>query len=569
MKKLCQYFNIIHQIILVTIAIIFQVVILSVMPSFSADNSILNGDFNENDEIHVIADQLVSNIKEHYAEFSGDVKANQGEFEITSDTLRIYYKTGTDNDKNTVEDKRSIEKIIASGNVKIKSGRQIASADQAVYNVDSMILVLTGENSRISSEKSYITGSRVTLNRADGNVIIESDGKNRVSGVFYPGDKDSFRKKEDSSGIANLNMPAHENKSETAKQDNSTDVFYKTNGSREKQEDTDKSAINVLTEAEQEETIAAGDKLTALATAPPIAPPDNINISDEFETKPAGISFPEREFVPVKNLVKKIAIINFKNNTDYNSLELNNKIQGDISEIIQSKCPNSLVVKSGDDKYPDSLAGISGYPEWKGEGSKDLISIGRLSGINMLITGALTSIQQISKTEGFLFFKSARKTIEISFHGKITDMESGTRLFDKVYTYNIDIDKSDNDLTNNTILYKSPEFQDALSYFSGQMGTKAAEIINKQQWVSFVSSIEQDRIKISSGKDAGLVVGNRFGVYEMKQLKTFQGQSCYIIGDKIAEISITAVNKDSSDAVLVSGQGITEDSLVKAVKINQ
>jgi len=119
----------------VIIAIILQVGILSVIPSFSADNTILNGDINENEEIHVIADQLVSNIKEHYAEFSGDVKAKQGDFGITSDTLRIYYKTGKDNDKNTAEDKRSIEKIIASGNVKIKSGKQLASGDKAVYNV--------------------------------------------------------------------------------------------------------------------------------------------------------------------------------------------------------------------------------------------------------------------------------------------------------------------------------------------------------------------------------------------------------------------------------------------------
>ena len=564
MRNLCQYFNIIHQIILVTIAIIFQVSILSVIPSFSADNTILNGDINENDEIHVLADQLVSNVKEHYAEFSGDVKANQGDFEITSDTLRIYYKTKTDNDKNTAEDKRSIEKIIASGNVKIKTGKQIASADKAVYNVDSMILVLTGENSRISSEKSYITGSKVTLNRTDGNVIIEGDSKNRVSGVFYPGDKDSFRKEEDSSSIANLNIPAPENKPEMAKQDNSADILHKTNGTREKQGDIDKLAVNALTKVEQEETSAAGDKLTSLTTAPLLVTPDNINISNELETKPGKTPVLEREFVPVKNLVKKIAIMNFKNNTDYNSLEFNNKVQDDIFKIIQSKCPNSLVVKSSDDKYPDSLAGISGHPEWKGE-DKDLIYMGRLSGINMLIRGTFISIQQISKTEGFLFFKSAKKTIEISFHGKINDTESGTKLFDKVYTYNIDIDKSDSDLTNNTILYKSPEFQNALSYFSGRMGTKAAEIINKQQWVSFVSSIEQDRIKISSGKDAGLVPGNRLAVYKMKQLKTFQGQSCYIIGDKIAEISITAVSKDTSDAVLVSGKGITEDSLVKAV----
>lgn len=565
MRNLCQYLNIIHRIILVIIAIILQVGILSVIPSFSADNTILNGDINENEEIHVIADQLVSNIKEHYAEFSGDVKAKQGDLGITSDTLRIYYKTGKDNDKNTAEDKRSIEKIIASGNVKIKSGKQLASGDKAVYNVDSMILVLTGENCRISTEKSYIAGSKVTLNRADGKLIIEGDSKNRVSGVFYPEDKDSFRKKEAFSNAAKLNIPAHENKSDMVKQDNSTDILHKTNGRREKQGDIDKLAVNALTEAVQKETGAAGDQLISPATAPPLAAPDNIHISNELETKPAKITALEREFVPTKNLIKKIAIANFENNTDYNSLELNEKIRDDIYKIIQSKCSNSLVVKSGDDKNSENLAGISGRPVLKGEG-KDLISMARLSGINMLITGSLISIRQISKTEGFLFFKSAKKTIEISFHGIINDTESGTRLVDKIYTYNIDIDKLGSDLTDNSILYKSPEFQDALSYFSGQMGTKAAEIINKQQWVSFVLSIERDRIKISSGKDAGLVPGNRLAVYKMERLNAFQGQSCYIIGDKIAEIRITAVNQDSSDAVLVSGQGISEDSLVKAVE---
>ena len=43
-------------------------------------------------QIQIAADSFMANTAENYAEFTGNVQAVQGAFEILSDSLRVYYK---------------------------------------------------------------------------------------------------------------------------------------------------------------------------------------------------------------------------------------------------------------------------------------------------------------------------------------------------------------------------------------------------------------------------------------------------------------------------------------------
>ena len=143
----------------------------------------------ENATIHITSDKLISDNKAGYAEFIGNVKATQEDTVITSDRLKIFYKKNFANKGPLSVSEESIHKIVAKGNVEIKFDNRVATAQQAVYNTETMVLVLSGNNSKIISENDSISGEKITFYRTDGRINVESGNKKRVEAVFYSGQK--------------------------------------------------------------------------------------------------------------------------------------------------------------------------------------------------------------------------------------------------------------------------------------------------------------------------------------------------------------------------------------------
>lgn len=140
-------------------------------------------------KIQITADELISSGQDNYAEFIGNVEVIQGTFLIKSDRLRIYYKSFKVDSKTPSMGEESIEKIIAYGNVRIWSDDRRAEADQAEYSLADMVLVLSGDNSTVTSGKNSVTGSKITLCRRDGRIKVEGSSGKRVKAIFYQGEK--------------------------------------------------------------------------------------------------------------------------------------------------------------------------------------------------------------------------------------------------------------------------------------------------------------------------------------------------------------------------------------------
>jgi lipopolysaccharide transport protein LptA len=145
------------------------------------------GDSNEPTEI--ISDRLVNNNTDKVAEFTGAVKATQGNFSITTDTLRIHYEGDLINPPKDTSTKNQVTKMVAIGRVHIVSDQYIADSDRAEYDPATDVLTLIGENSRVTSGQNSITGSKIILNRRDGKSFAESSGSSRVKAVLHQGPK--------------------------------------------------------------------------------------------------------------------------------------------------------------------------------------------------------------------------------------------------------------------------------------------------------------------------------------------------------------------------------------------
>ena len=145
---------------------------------------------NQNNRIRITADKLHAQVDTGEIEFVGNVKATQADGIITSDRLKIIYDA--DDIKNKTRDlkKVSIEKIIASGNVKIVTDNLIAETERAEYTIKSKVLVLLGEQSRVSQGGHSITGTKFTLHRNEGKLTVESGEKNRIKAILQPPARD-------------------------------------------------------------------------------------------------------------------------------------------------------------------------------------------------------------------------------------------------------------------------------------------------------------------------------------------------------------------------------------------
>ena len=137
--------------------------------------------------IQITAEQLISNNEKKYAEFIGSVRATQGNFVITADKLRIYYEgelLQTDGQKDPGQ-KGLLQKIVASGHVKINTDQYRAEAEEAVYDTRSMTIVLSGKNSTVISGKNSISGSKITLYRKQQRIKVEGSAQDRIKAIFY------------------------------------------------------------------------------------------------------------------------------------------------------------------------------------------------------------------------------------------------------------------------------------------------------------------------------------------------------------------------------------------------
>ena len=138
------------------------------------------------DQIQIVADKLITNNEEKFAEFSGDVHTRQGTFVITSDRLRIYYQTDPDAAGDQAGRDESIKQVVASGNVQVSNGKYTAETDRVEYDLETQVVVLIGENSTLKSNRNTLSGSKITVDRKTGQMKVESHPQKRVKAVFYP-----------------------------------------------------------------------------------------------------------------------------------------------------------------------------------------------------------------------------------------------------------------------------------------------------------------------------------------------------------------------------------------------
>lgn len=123
--------------------------------------------------VEVTADLLRVDQATGQAVFTGNVLIGQGEMRLSAATVTVIYGEGG---------QQRIKALDASGGVTLVSGEDAAEAAQAVYDVDSGQVVLTGD-AIVTRGESVLAGDRIEVNLKDGTATVSG----RVRSVLQPG----------------------------------------------------------------------------------------------------------------------------------------------------------------------------------------------------------------------------------------------------------------------------------------------------------------------------------------------------------------------------------------------
>jgi len=137
--------------------------------------------------VHIRADRLAVDNNAGTAEFIGRVKVTQDDTSIKANRLKIYYTSSGKDNNSVVSSKRTITRVVATGNVNIRMDDSTATSNSAVYDIKSRVLTLTGPSSKIVSGKNFITGAKIRFRRDTGQINVDGDGKKPIEAVFNPG----------------------------------------------------------------------------------------------------------------------------------------------------------------------------------------------------------------------------------------------------------------------------------------------------------------------------------------------------------------------------------------------
>jgi lipopolysaccharide export system protein LptA len=565
------------------------------------------------EKIHVTADSLSSESNAKFAEFKGNVKVTQGNFTITSDSLKILYKEGGGEKKaGTAE---SIEKIIATGNVKIESEETTALSQQAEYDTNSMIMVLTGDDSRVLNKKNSVTGSKITFNRKEGVVKAEGDGKKRVSAVFFPDEKTApgtgpekekpvyaaavtqiASEKAKESDIRKLpestvKSPTPEKSLSIIKEEKKPVVQAKADipaqaGSQAKSPAPEKpiqitqeekkplvqAKADIKPKAENTPASSAAEKnpavikeekpqVQAKAGIPTLSAPVNAVFVPSGVEKAKKVE-PVMQKASYGTLIKSIGVSIIENKTGNSSIVFQDDINRQLSEALVRSCPGIKIFQPGDENFPADFI----KPPRMASGSINgfrICETGRKLGLSAILSGSFMELKTGEEPRGILWYRDSHPFIGITVHLDIYDTETGAKLLDENFHYKRDSDELEIESAKagkiEPLLLK-----EAFEHISKDAGRKICEIMKKQSWKGYVTSVSGGRISISSGSSKGISLGNTFEVYENRLLEGKDNQKFYIPGSKVSVIKITSVNKEDSEAILVAGDPVEAGYTLRA-----
>lgn len=143
-------------------------------PQAWAQSSQLRGlRLESNQPIQIESDKLEVRENEKLAVFTGNVSASQGPTVLRAGLMKVYYA----GEGSATTGSADIERIEVSGKVYVKSNNQIATGDEASFDMRAEVLVMSGKEVVLSEGENIAVGCKLTVQMKSGQAKLDSCGK--------------------------------------------------------------------------------------------------------------------------------------------------------------------------------------------------------------------------------------------------------------------------------------------------------------------------------------------------------------------------------------------------------
>ncbi len=137
--------------------------------------------------IQIESDRLDVREADSVAEFTGNVSVVQDKTLMKAGKLIVYYVKGGG---SAATGSAAIDHLEVSGKVYVKSETQVATGDSGTFDMDSQVLVLSGNKVVLSEGNNVAVGCKLTVFMKNGQAKLEScKSGGRVSIVIDPNSK--------------------------------------------------------------------------------------------------------------------------------------------------------------------------------------------------------------------------------------------------------------------------------------------------------------------------------------------------------------------------------------------
>ena len=264
-----------------------------------------------------------------------------------------------------------------------------------------------------------------------------------------------------------------------------------------------------------------------------------------------------------EDLLRKVGIINFENNSIRSTTEFQNIFHKGLPDYMNENCTGILV----DDPKSGSLLSLVKEPPKLKSGHLDnysLAIIGRQLGLNAIVTGSLEDIRIIDELQGILWTKDTHHFVDVIVRVEVNDIRTATKLLDHTFMRQIEIEDLDYQLIKQSDRIRLPELSETLSKLLADVADEICHTVKDQPWTGFITKAAGDQFTISSGSEIGLEVGDVLEVYDSSRIiEGVGGQRFITPGLQIGEIEIVNITANTSEARLVSGKNIIKGSTVR------
>lgn len=136
--------------------------------------------------IQIKSDAMESKDQEGVVIFTGSVVARQDDLTIDADRLEVFYQkqAHTSNAQDETA-KRAIDKVVATGHVRITKGTRVATGEKAVYEKAAEKITISG-SAQVWEGQSRVKGETIIFYVNEERSVVQSSGHTKVEAVVVP-----------------------------------------------------------------------------------------------------------------------------------------------------------------------------------------------------------------------------------------------------------------------------------------------------------------------------------------------------------------------------------------------